>query len=106
MQLIRIVLLFLVGLSGSEGILGKKCAWLLLSVRKFGLHPLMHTYLKFNLAQNIVVFQRLAGMDNELPYRGHTLSDGSTITVSLQLGHLMGWTFTIMSQNTPTFSRG
>jgi len=40
------------------------------------------------------VCQRLAGMDNELPYTGHTLSDGSTITVSLQLGHLMGWTFT------------
>jgi hypothetical protein len=38
----------------------------------------MHTCLKFNLAQNIVVFQRLAGMDNELPYTGHTLSDGSS----------------------------
>jgi hypothetical protein len=67
---------------------------------------LMHTCLKSNLAQNIVVFQRLAGMDNELPYTGHALSDGSTITVRLQLGHLMGWTFTIISQNTPTFSRG
>lgn len=54
----------------------------------------MHTCLKFNLAQNMDVFQRLAGMDNELPYTGHTLSDGSTITVRLQLGHLMGWTFT------------
>jgi hypothetical protein len=32
MQLIGIILLFLVGLSGSEDILGKKCAWL--SIRK------------------------------------------------------------------------
>jgi len=32
MQLIGIVLLYLVGLSGSEGIIGKKCAWLLLLV--------------------------------------------------------------------------
>ena len=31
MQLVGIVLLYLVGLSGSEDILGKKCAWLLLS---------------------------------------------------------------------------
>jgi hypothetical protein len=54
----------------------------------------MRTCLKFNLAQNIFVFQRLAGMDNELPHTGHTLSDGSTITLSLHLGPLMGWTFT------------
>jgi len=54
----------------------------------------MRTCLKFNLAQNIFVFQRLAGMDNELPHTGHTLSDGSTITLSLHLGPLMGWAFT------------
>ena len=53
MQRIGIVLLFLLGLSGSEDILGKKRAWLLLSVRKFVLHPLIHTFLEFNLAQNI-----------------------------------------------------
>jgi len=52
-QLIGIVLLYLVGLSGSEDILGKKRAWLLLSVRKFVLHPLIHTFLKSNLAQYI-----------------------------------------------------
>jgi hypothetical protein len=28
MQLIGIILLYLVGLSGSEDIIGKKCAWL------------------------------------------------------------------------------
>jgi hypothetical protein len=31
----------------------------------------------------MVVFQRLAGMENELPHTGHTLSDGSTIKGSL-----------------------
>ena len=47
---------FLVGLSGSGDILGKKCAWLLLSVRKFVLHPLIHTLPKFVLTQNMVFF--------------------------------------------------
>ena len=42
-QMIGIVLLFLVDLNGFEGILGKKRAWLLLSVRKFVLDPLIHT---------------------------------------------------------------
>ena len=53
MQLFGIVLLYWIGLSGSEDILGKKRAWLLLSVRKFVLHPLIHTFLKFNLAQDV-----------------------------------------------------
>ena len=43
-QLVGIVLLYLVGLNGSEDILGKKRAWLLLSVRKFVLHPLIHIF--------------------------------------------------------------
>ena len=30
----------------------------------------MRTCLKFNLPQNIFVFQRLAGMDNELSFTG------------------------------------
>ena len=51
LQLFGIVLLFLLGLSGSEDILGKKRAWLLLSVRKFVLDPLIHTSLIFTLAQ-------------------------------------------------------
>ena len=55
MQRIGIVLLFLLGLSGSEDILGKKRAWLLLSVRKFTLHPLIHTRLDFNVARYFVV---------------------------------------------------
>jgi hypothetical protein len=50
-QLIGIILLYLMGLSGFQDILGKKRAWLLLSVRKFVLHPLIHTLLGFNLAQ-------------------------------------------------------
>jgi len=33
-------------------------------------------------------------MVNELPQAGHTLSDCLTITVSLHLRHLLGWTLT------------
>ena len=58
LQLFGIVLLFLLGLSGSEDILGKKRAWLLLSVRKFVLHPLIHTLLKFTPAQDIANCQQ------------------------------------------------
>jgi hypothetical protein len=53
LQLFGIVLLFLLGLSGSEDILGKKRAWLLLSVRKCALHPLIYTWLESALAQDI-----------------------------------------------------
>jgi len=50
--------------------------------------------LEFNLAQDIVAFQRFTGFGNALPQTGHTFSDGLTITVSLHLGHLIGWTLT------------
>jgi hypothetical protein len=58
------------------------------------LHPLIHTFLKFNLAQDMVVFQRFSGLGKGLLQRGHAFSECLTITVSLHLGHLTGWTFT------------
>ena len=54
----------------------------------------MITLLEFNLVQDIWFFQRFSGLGNEHPQTGHTLSSGLTITVSLHLGHLTGWTFT------------
>jgi hypothetical protein len=52
----------------------------------FVLHPLIHTLLKFNLAQDVGVSQRFSRLVNELPQTGHTLSDGLTIGVSLYWG--------------------
>ena len=54
----------------------------------------MITWFIFALAQDIVVFQLFAVLTNELPQTGHTISLGFTITVSLHLGQLMGWTLT------------
>jgi len=65
-----------------------------LPVQNCKLHPLIHTLLNFNLAQDIVVSQLFAGRGNALPQTGHTLFSRLTITVSLHLGHLTGWTFT------------
>jgi hypothetical protein len=53
----------------------------------------MITLLEFNLAQDIVVLQCFASFGSLLPQTGHTLSSGLTITVSLHLEHLTGWTF-------------
>jgi hypothetical protein len=55
------------------------------------LHPLIHTLLKFALVQNIVVFQRFAGLGNSLPQTGHTFSVGLTMRLVLHLEHLTGW---------------
>ena len=52
----------------------------------------MHPLLQFTVAQDIVVFQCFMGFANELPQTGQTSSSGLTITVSLHLGHLTGWT--------------
>jgi hypothetical protein len=48
--------------------------------------------LEFHRAQDIDVFQHFTGMGSELSQTGHTFSGGLTIGVSLQLGHLTGWT--------------
>ena len=53
-----------------------------------GLHPLIHTLLKFNLAQYVRVSQRFSGLGNEPLQTGHILSSGPTIMVSLHLEHL------------------
>ena len=49
------------------------------------LHPLIHTLLEFNLAQDIVVFQRFTGFGNELPHTGHTFSVGLIIRLVLAI---------------------
>jgi len=56
-------------LGGQSGGMGANC----------GLHPLIHTFLDFNLAQDIVIFQRFLDFGNSLPQTGHVLSDGFTI---------------------------
>jgi hypothetical protein len=58
-----------------------------------GLHPLIHTLLKFNLAQDVEGCQRFAGFGNELPQTGQTFSLGLIIRLALHLGHLTGWSF-------------
>jgi hypothetical protein len=59
-----------------------------------GLHPSIHTLLKFNLAQDVVVCPRFSGLGNDPSQAGHTLSSSFTLTVSLHLGHLTGWSLT------------
>ena len=66
MHLIGIVLLFLLDLSGFQDILGKKRAWLLLSVRKFVLHALIHTRLDFNVARYFVVVKTRTPDEDEI----------------------------------------
>ena len=44
--------------------------------------------MKFNLAQNVGVSQRLSSLGNELPQKGHTFSEGLIIRSALHLGHL------------------
>jgi len=56
--------------------------------------PLIHTWLDFNLAQNVGVSQRFSGFGTEPPQTGQTPSPGFAIMVSLHLGHLRGRTST------------
>ena len=58
------------------------------------LHPLIHTLLKFDLAQNVGVSQRLSDLGNELPKTGQTFSVGLIIRSALHLGHLTAWSLT------------
>jgi hypothetical protein len=58
------------------------------------LHPLIYTLPKFNLAQDIVAFQRFSGLGNELPHTGHTFSLRLTIIVNLHFWHFTAWTLT------------
>jgi len=64
------------------------------SQRKSILHPLIHTLLESNLAQDVEGCQRFSGFGNELPQTGHTFSDGWTMRSALHLGHLTGWSLT------------
>ena len=58
------------------------------------LHPLIHTLLEFNVAQDIGVSQRFSGFGNELPQTGHTFSVGLIIRSALHLEHLTAWSLT------------
>ena len=58
------------------------------------LHPLIHTFLKLTLAQDVGVSQRFSGLDNELSQTGYTLSSDLTIRSALHLGHLTAWSLT------------
>jgi hypothetical protein len=57
----------------------------------FRLHLLIHTFLKFNLAQDMVVFQRFSGLGKGLLQRGHTFSVGLSIRLTLHIEHLTEW---------------
>jgi hypothetical protein len=50
-------------------------------VADWRLHPLIHTLLKFNLAQDVGVRQGFSGFGNLLPQTGHTFSVGFTLEV-------------------------
>ena len=58
------------------------------------LHPLIHTLLEINLVHDMVLFQRFGGFGSDPSQAGHTLSSSFTLTVSLHLGHLTGWSLT------------
>ena len=57
------------------------------------LHPLIHTLLKFTVAQD-GVSQRFIGLGSLLPQTGHTFSVGFIIRLALHLGHLTAWSLT------------
>ena len=59
-----------------------------------GLHPLIHTLPKFNLAQDVGVSQRFSGLGNEVSQTGHAFSVGLIIKSALHWGHLTGWSMT------------
>ena len=56
-----------------------------------GWHPLIHTLLKFNLAQDIWFYQRLSSLGNSLPQTGHSFSVGSIIRLTLHIENLTEW---------------
>ena len=56
--------------------------------------PLIHTRLEITLAQDVVVLQRFADLDSELPQTGHTYSVDLITGLALHLGHLTGWSMT------------
>ena len=58
------------------------------------LHPLIHTLLESNLAQDVEGCQRFSGFGNKLPQTGHTFSVGLTIRLALHLEHLTEWSLT------------
>ena len=58
------------------------------------LHPLIHTLLEFDLAQDVDYGQRCPGLGSEPPQTGHTFSVGLIIKLALHLGHLTGWSLT------------
>ena len=74
-------------------ILIRNADWLRL-VWNCGLHPLIHTFLKFNLAQDIWFSQRFTGLGNDPTHTGHTFSVGFIIRSTLHLGHLTVWSLT------------
>ena len=43
-------------------------------MRNCRLHPLIHTLLEFNLAQDVDVYQRFGGFGRKLPQTGQALS--------------------------------
>ena len=54
----------------------------------YRLHPLIHTLLKFNLAQDIGMSQRLSSLGNSLPQTEHTSSVGLINGLILHAVHL------------------
>jgi len=58
------------------------------STQNWRLHPLIHTLLEFNLAQDIGVNQRFSSWGNSLPQTGHTFSVGLIIRLILHVEHL------------------
>jgi hypothetical protein len=60
----------------------------------FVLHPLIHTRLEFNLAQDVDYGQRFPGLGSESPQTGHTFAVSLIIKLALHLGHLTGWSLT------------
>ncbi len=69
---------------------------LLRPLRNFILHPLIHTRLEFDLAQDVDYGQRFPGLGSVLPQTGHTFSVGLTIRLALHLEHLTGWSLTLL----------
>jgi len=65
------------------------------------LHPLIHSRLKFNLAQDIDWSQRFSGFENEPPQTKHTFSVGLIIRLALHLGHLTLWSLTRLISSGP-----
>ncbi len=69
---------------------------LLRPLRNCILHPLIHTRLEFDLAQDVDYGQRFPGLGNEPPQTGYTFSVGLIIKLALHLEHLTGWSLTLL----------